>query len=451
LRRSPFLLWGLLLWLPLSACSKASAPRPSSWSIGYWFWQGSSAAVEAPLALDDLYVQSGRMSLDPVGGWSVHADETGRLPAARRYWGVIRSDDPKAPSPSVSEALADHIRVLASNGRRNRHIAGLQLDIDVPTTQLRQYAAFLHDVRSKLPKEFQLSITALPDWFRDGTSIGDVVAAVDEFVPQFYDLQDPGMRDMAVADPFDAGKWAPRFNQFKKPYRIGLSTFGRGRLTEAVAPSPTGSYRVSYYRNLAPGQLAFLPDLAVSAKPAPGGELLLRYTVQRETKLTGDWPLHPGDSFEFIVPTTERLRAATASVRQMGGYVAGVVFFRWPTGRESLVLQPADVLAAAAGVPSKSPSLPKLAATNAGCAAFHCYDLVLDGIRAPSPLACHYTVRSSVPLDYFVPENQVSIRLTAPRTLELTLPPYFVARQLRLGRAMSLQAAEFSVEEKVVP
>ncbi len=105
------------------------------------------------------------------------------------------------------------------------HVIGVQLDVDSPTGQLAAYADFLREVRKGLPKDTQLSITALLDWFRAGTAIDRVIGQVDEFVPQFYDLSMG--RERAVAAKIDANVWGPRFSRFGKRYKIGVSSFGR--------------------------------------------------------------------------------------------------------------------------------------------------------------------------------------------------------------------------------
>ena len=71
-----------------------------------------------------------------------------------------------------------------------QHLVGLQIDHDCPTYSLTEYARFLQGLRAALPPEDLLSITALLDWFREGTALTDVVAQVDEFVPQFYDVSE---------------------------------------------------------------------------------------------------------------------------------------------------------------------------------------------------------------------------------------------------------------------
>lgn len=62
-----------------------------------------------------------------------------------------------------------------------------------------------------LSEDLLISITALLDWFRDGTAVGEAIARIDEFVPQFYDLAAPGTSGgMAeIAAPLDSSGSRP--------------------------------------------------------------------------------------------------------------------------------------------------------------------------------------------------------------------------------------------------
>lgn len=122
--------------------------------------------------------------------WNAYGVWPRELPEAHRYWAVFRCDEHAAPPSTAVAPLAAELTDL----RRGQEFEGIQLDIDVPTGSLRQYAAFLHELRAHLAPGTKISITALLDWFRDGTSIGEVVKEVDEFVPQFYACIDIAIR-----------------------------------------------------------------------------------------------------------------------------------------------------------------------------------------------------------------------------------------------------------------
>src|SRR5207249_162734 len=103
--------------------------------------------------------------------WNAGRELPSQLPRARSYWMVLRYEHQKVPSMAAIPRLAESLNSIQTEARR-RHmtLAGLQLDIDAPTGSLSEYAAFLREVRKILPNGMQLSITALLDWFRDGTA-----------------------------------------------------------------------------------------------------------------------------------------------------------------------------------------------------------------------------------------------------------------------------------------
>src|SRR5947209_5483531 len=194
--------------------SAAQTPQARRWSVGFWFWNGSSeAVVSSAKPVDVLFVQIGQI-IPPFGGrgeagpWRTYARLDDKLPSAREYWLVLRLDKRAVPPPEAAPEVAAAVSRLVGEARiRNLHIGGVQLDVDSPTGLLPEYAKFLHEFRKALPPELGLSITALLDWFRGGTAVGDVVREVDEFVPQFYDVGDS--RDPVIAAPIDASTWGP--------------------------------------------------------------------------------------------------------------------------------------------------------------------------------------------------------------------------------------------------
>lgn len=427
-----------------SSCRSANnPPPPTTWTTGYWFWNGSSASeahVDAPL--DALYVEVSGVFYD--GRWQLNTHPPERLPKAKEYWAVIRSDYRQVPHLEDIPQLSESFAALAKNlSQQGRHLAGLQLDIDYPTGQLADYAEFLHEVKKSLPPGQRLSITALLDWFEPRTDILKVIAEVDEFVPQFYDLsREDYEKEGSIASPVDAQRWAERFNRLRKSYRIGISTFGRAR---ALSDRP-GKYS-SFYLDSQSAPLAYAnnPSLTQQIDHTPAREVVLNYRVVRPFQ--DKYSQHPqGDIVRFTLPTTESVSAAVAQAKQMRGYCAGVILFRWPAFEEALALSPRDALAAAGALPPE-PSHPVLKTFDAACATVHCLDLYLYTPQSRRSQAIHHVIRASVPLEYLVPAEDIPVRLTKSQTIEITFPPYTGRGRLYLGRVASLQPAQFSVEE----
>jgi Protein of unknown function (DUF3142) len=191
-------------------------------------------------------------------------------------------------------------------------VAGIQLDIDSPTGALPKYAAFLRELRKTLPAGVEISITALLDWFRDDTSIADVIQQTDEFVPQFYDVAEGNMFDPggAIATKFDGARWAPRFNRFQKRFRLGISSFGRASMRPGGSPSEQRSSGVALLRDLTPLDVAANPDFRLETRMTEANELVLNYRAARKTEI-GYKKLPRGDAIQFILPTPDAIRIAT--------------------------------------------------------------------------------------------------------------------------------------------
>ena len=77
-------------------------------------------------------------------------------------WLVVRTDTLDWPD-GAAEQLASRADAWAEAGSR---MVGIQVDFDARTRHLDRYAAFLADLRRRLPPRYRLSITGLMDWSR---------------------------------------------------------------------------------------------------------------------------------------------------------------------------------------------------------------------------------------------------------------------------------------------
>jgi Protein of unknown function (DUF3142) len=455
--RSLDFLLPLIAALGMSGCADSlQSQPPAKWTTGFWFWNGSSTQNASPVGtLDVLFAQTGTIFQSTLGNvgtrsWSVvdgYLPE--ELPPAREYWLVFRFDHQGVPDLKAAPVLgATVFRLRESARKRHLNVVGVQLDIDSPTRALPQYAEFLRSVRKNIPPEFAISITALLDWFRPGTSIDQVIQETDEFVPQFYDVSQPDGYDKeeGIATKFEAAAWAPQFNRFRKRFRIGISTFGRARFVPKENPSPSGN-RVLWFRDPTPMDFATTSAFNLTTTRSEANELILSYRATREIHF--DYrSFQPGDTMQFILSTPDAIRAAIESARRMGSYCAGVVFFRWPSGNEILAMQPDEVMAAAGLLPEGQKKPVEIHVVNGSCAAVSCVDLYLVNRSAFGPSPHRYRIRSSLDLQYFLPEQNFPVRMTAPSNLIVSLPAYCARGNMYLGRAVSDTRADFKVEEE---
>lgn len=438
-----------LLWF-LTACDEGLRGSPAStppWKVGFWLWPG--AAVEAAAAgkhpFDLLYVQAGRA--DSYFKNSVSWQWPQQLPPAAEYWALWRYDPPAQPADGQIAVIAgDFLKRREEAAAQGQTLVGIQLDYDCPTEGLAEYAAFLDKLRKALPDGTRVSITALLDWFRPGTGIRDVLARTSEFVPQFYDTAPPSDGQLrAIAEPIDAARLGPVFNSFGIPYRVGITSFGR------IALNSGGTAR--FFRDLAPLDVLDRPGLKrLSTGQTPSGEERSVMRVERPMVLdlsdTSYWNLKPGDQIELIMPTRRSVLAAYDAAKKLGGFCAGVVFFRWPSAQEVLVLNPAQLLGWV-GRAEIVPGPPAVASAEGDCAAVSCQDLELRIADRMPEKPVVFRIRSSLPLEYFLPNPRYRSRITVTGTsgIRVALPASHGAGSLYLGRAVTLRAAQFTVTE----
>jgi hypothetical protein len=154
------------------------------WTTGFWFWTGSStASAEASEPIDVLYCHVGniRGKIIPlqVEGPAVYGVLPDDLPRASQYWLVFRYEGAGTPPLDAVEKLIQVVSELEDLAKqRGLPVAGIQLDIDSPTRSLPEYATFLRALKKDLQAGVAISITALLDWFRPGTAIGEVIKEV---------------------------------------------------------------------------------------------------------------------------------------------------------------------------------------------------------------------------------------------------------------------------------
>jgi hypothetical protein len=397
------------MWTP----SKTFPPKAvQPWKTGLWVWAGA-APVASETKPDILYVQ--------VQGtrWPE------AVPPAEEYFVVKRLEPAAVPTESTALAIAETYKGILQSAALPVPIIGLQIDYDCPTGKLAEYAAFLRHLRSALPSEARLSITALLDWFTPGTSIREALEPVDEFVPQFYDAGQ-GHSASEIAEPLDASKWAPVFNALRVPYRIGVSSFGR--------IARTRSKKVAYFRDATPLDFAIRRNLLRSTETTAAGELVVQYRLPQGES---------GDEIDITFPTTASVRKAFEAAQRFGGYCAGVLFFRWPNEGESLQLTADDVEAILSG--KESSVRPTVETRDGNCPDRHCTDVYLRLGWDPNPQSQVVRVRPLQPLALFLSDGPLKPFVNRQNQIFVSVPAYAGLRSVYLGRSLSDHPVNFEV------
>jgi hypothetical protein len=412
-----------------------------------------SGSVFKGAKTDLLYVDAG--SLHALGNPKSRMNTwwPKQLPKASAYFALLRVEAAATPPEDIiSGMITGYLSLKKEALGDGQRLIGLQLDFDCPTERLGEYARFIKQLRKSLPSEDRLSITALPDWFRSGTRIADVLQWVDEYIPQFYDLGNPGAGDKnaGIATPIDSSTWAPIFDSYSRPYRIGIATFGRISVL-CISEDNTASVqtiRRKFIREYDSFEMARQEGLElISETRSQSGERIVRFNAARRP---GGYSqcVDSKEIIEMIIPTRESVLAAYDSAKQFGGFCCGVVFYRWPSENEAMVLSPDEVSDSISG--GKLPQVRTTIETEDGfCAAVSCVDLYLrrSGDRL-SPVPLSLRIHSSTDLEYFIPREGLDGKLVDRRTLEIRLPAYLGDPRIYLGRAVSREQAAYSPEGK---
>ena len=100
-----------------------------------------------------------------------------------------------------------------------------QLDFDCPVSRLRDYAAFLRDIKPRC-HDLRLTVTGMPAWL-DSQDLPELLAATDGWTLQVHLTDLPRNPDMLppLCDTGRARTWAARASALGKPFRIALPTY----------------------------------------------------------------------------------------------------------------------------------------------------------------------------------------------------------------------------------
>ena len=202
----------------------------------FWLWAGVRPQPAMDMA-ETLYLLQGEVedgatvrlaSRRPAIPHVAHAD----------VWLVVRAATLAWP-PDVTAQL---LRALADWRAAGNRVVGVQVDFDARTRGLAGYAAFLRELRGRLPADCRLGITGLLDWSANGDPAGLAALAgtVDEMVLQIY-------QGRHVIPGYAA--YLARLGRLNVPFRIGLLQGGEWRAPDGLASQPMFRGYVVFLRN----------------------------------------------------------------------------------------------------------------------------------------------------------------------------------------------------------
>ena len=426
----------------------------AGWQTGFWIWgynseydnesaHNVSNSNEKPL--DILYVHAAEYY--PNISNSFHGYWPDKLPLANAYIAVWRLNGLENES-LVFKLVEDYKQVKKKAAKSGVNVRGIQIDYDCPTDNLFQYARFLKNLRKALPEEDILSITTLLDWFKSDTKIADVLKRVDEFAPQFYDVNDKNIskRKWDISEVVDSTKWSPIFNSYKKPYKIGIASFGRIVVKNKLSELRKDEIKFLYHDPL---KLITCQNLIPSVREiTPAGELIINMKKEANNNIN-EVDCLEYDSIEevkIVIPTAKSIRLAYDGAKAMGGYCTGVIFFRLSGEGEGLILTKEEINSAMQG---KEPSSTGTAmiAKDGLCVTVSCSDLYIKLKNRFSGEPAKFMISSTGDLEYFLPNWTVQGKMKNSKTIEVYVPAYASESYLSVGRAVSMKPVSFAVKE----
>jgi hypothetical protein len=237
---------GLIAALALAGLAAPAYAQPPSGTVnaadydGFWLWAG--VAPQPVLArARSLYLLAGQVSAPRHGpGPARLIAQRGDTPHVRRgeVWIVYRAHTLDWPPEIYTQLLAELARWRAAGNA----VVGVQIDFDARTHHLDEYAAFLKDLRARLPAGCRLGVTGLLDWSSQGDSaaLTTLAGVVDEVILQTYQ----GRHTIA-----GYGAYLAHLDRVKLPFKIGLVQGGDWTAPAGLAANPWFRGYVVFLRN----------------------------------------------------------------------------------------------------------------------------------------------------------------------------------------------------------
>lgn len=159
----------------------------------------------------------------PNAGWSrARVDSALLRRDARPLIAVIRLDGQLKALDSQA-VTAQILQVLADWQGQGLTLAGIEIDHDAGNARLPAYIGFLAHLRTALPANLPLSITALPAWL-DSPQLPALLATVDSSVLQVHAVSDPRR---GLFDSEQTQRWAKAWGRVTdKPFYLALPAYG---------------------------------------------------------------------------------------------------------------------------------------------------------------------------------------------------------------------------------
>lgn len=212
-----------LLLVLLAGCQARERPVEPERFDAFFMWAGVKPTPALRRA-KTIYLLDGEVR----HGDPAHLVQLRRTPRVKHadIWLTVRTERLDWTESAYSELLED----VAQWDRSNRLI-GVQVDFDAATKGLDGYAAFLSDLRRRLPKQYRLSVTGLLDWsaHADPAQLARLRGIVDEVVIQTY-------QSRHTIPEYE--RYLARLGRVPVPYKVALVERGAWREPEGLRRDP---------------------------------------------------------------------------------------------------------------------------------------------------------------------------------------------------------------------
>jgi hypothetical protein len=326
--------------------------RPKTWlpgevPIAFWAWRNESPSeIDVRRAIQitktqTLFLRAGQIDFQD-GNLRRMRTAGGPLPpgiklhlvynATRALLAQLEHVDEKSLAASLFESFTKD----AERGRETgATVAGLQIDIDVPTRLLPRYRTVLHTLHARLPPGIQLSITGLPTWM-DSPALSSVLDQVDFWIPQCYGSEIPERLDqlIPISSPQFVAQAVARARALDRPFYAGLAAY-----SYALLYSGSGTL-ITLRGDMNPAHVANDANLELTERRAFANTNEWRYVYRaRNGCVVEGLAMNAGDFLVIDSPSTQSLRAAARAVRENAGeQLLGVCVFRLPGESDAATL-----------------------------------------------------------------------------------------------------------------
>ncbi|HEY1890126.1 MAG TPA: DUF3142 domain-containing protein [Steroidobacteraceae bacterium] len=224
-------------------------------------------------------------------GWRRFAPDIPALESGHRPLIAVIRIDGQRRIPDAQLLVSD---ILASFQAFPHGVWGeLEIDYDCPTHGLAGYVRLLSDLRSRLPPDIGLSVTALPTWITSDR-LRELLSIANESVLQVHSVIDP---HRGLFDPALAKAWIKAYARVSpRPFYVALPDYGsrvefddRARLVDVISEDEvSGPERAGEELQPAPATVAsFLSALRANHPSSVRGVAWFRLPIDGDQRIWG--------------------------------------------------------------------------------------------------------------------------------------------------------------------